>query len=237
MNKIDEINTRWPSWGSRKITAKLNINFIKEKENSGLKVNRKRIKRLMGAMGIEAIYPKKNLSIPDKQHKIYPYLLRGLTISRPNQVWGIDITYIRLASGWMYLTAIIDWFARFVLAWEISDSLEKEMVINTVRKAFEINLPDILNSDQGSQMTSDDYIKTVEDKGVKVSMDGRGRAFDNIFIERLWRSVKYEEVYIKEYHTPKEAKLNLSQYFNDYNYERPHQNLNDQIPAEIYFKN
>jgi len=118
-------------------------------------------------MGIEAIYPKKNLSIPDKQHKIYPYLLRGLTISRPNQVWGIDITYIRLASGWMYLTAIIDWFARFVLAWEISDSLEKEMVINTVRKAFEINLPDILNSDQGSQMTSDDYIKTVEDKGVK----------------------------------------------------------------------
>lgn len=233
MNRIDEINTRWPYFGSRKIRAKLNSNF--KRESLGLRVNRKRVRRLMRVMGIEAVYPKKHTSIPDKQHKVYPYLLRGLTINRPNQVWGIDITYIRLVNGWIYLTAIIDWFARFVLAWETSISLEKEMVINAVKKAFEINLPDILNSDQGSQMTSADYIKTVEAEGVKISMDGRGRAFDNIFTERLWRSVKHEEVYLKEYHTPKEAKLNLDQYFSDYNYERPHQSLNDQMPTEVYF--
>lgn len=235
MNRIDEINTRWPGWGSRKITAKLNRNF--KKENLGLKVNRKRVRRLMGIMGIEAIYPKKRTTIPNKLHYKYPYLLRGLVIDQPNQVWGIDITYIKLMGGWIYLTAIIDWFARFVLAWETSITLEKEMVISAVKKAFEINLPDILNSDQGSQMTSEGYIKTVENKGVKVSMDGRGRCFDNIFTERLWRSVKYEEVYIKEYQNPKHARQNLDEYFNDYNYERPHQSLNDQIPAEVYFKN
>ena len=190
----------------------------------------------MRIMGIEAIYPQPRTSIPDKQHRIYPYLLKGLAINRPDQVWGIDITYIRLTEGWVYLTAILDWFARFVLAWEISDSLEAEMVIKTVKKAFEINIPDILNSDQGAQMTSADYVKTVERKGAKISMDSRGRAFDNIFTERLWRSVKYEEVYLKEYQTPREARQNLDQYFKDYNYQRPHQSLDYQTPAEVYFK-
>lgn len=235
MHRIDEINTRWPTWGSRKIRAKLNHSFVKE--DLTLWVNRKRIRRLMDIMGIEAIYPKKRTTIPNKYHKIYPYLLKNLVINKPNQVWGIDITYIRLTSGWIYLTAIIDWFARFVVAWETSISLEKEMVINVVKKAFQINIPNILNSDQGSQMTSEDYINLLQAYGARVSMDGRGRAFDNIFTERLWRSVKYEEVYLKQYQTPREASLNLNQYFHDYNYERPHQSLNDKIPAEIYFKN
>lgn len=234
MNRIDEINTRWPTWGSRKITAKLNIDF--KKENLNLKVNRKRIKRLMKIMDIKPIYPKKYTSIPDEQHKIYPYLLKGLIINKPNQVWGIDITYIRLIDGWIYLTAILDWFTRFVVGWETSISLDRQMVVSAVKKALLINIPNILNSDQGSQMTSADYINLLKSKGIKISMDGRGRCFDNIFTERLWRNVKYEEVYLKEYQTPKEARQNLDQYFKDYNYERPHQGLNDRIPAEVYFK-
>jgi putative transposase len=235
MHRIDEINTRWPVWGSRKITAKLNHCF--RQEQLTLLVNRKRIKRLMGMMGIQAIYPKKKTSIPDRQHHIYPYLLRDMLIDRPNQVWGIDITYIRLVNGWIYLTAIIDWFARFVIAWETSITMDTDMVVNAVNKAFEQNLPDILNSDQGSQMTSGSYTNLLKANNVKISMDSRGRFYDNIFTERLWRSVKYEEVYLKDYQTPKEARQNLNQYFHDYNYERPHQNLDDFTPAEIYFKN
>lgn len=235
MNKIDKINTKFPYFGSRKITAKLNRQF--KEEELDLKVNRKRIRRLTEIMGIEAIYPKKHLSIPDKEHQIYPYLLRGLIIDKPNQVWGIDITYIRLVNGWVYLTAILDWFTRFVVSWETSISLDKEMVINTLEKAFNINIPDILNSDQGSQMTSADYINLLKSKGIKISMDGRGRVFDNIFTERLWRNVKYEEVYLKEYQNPTEARENLNEYFKLYNWERPHQNLDYQVPADLYFKN
>lgn len=235
MNRIDKINTKFPYFGSRKITAKLNRDF--EKESWGLKLNRKRIQRLMRIMGIEAIYPKKYTSIPDKQHQIYPYLLRGLTINKPNQVWGIDITYIRLINGWIYLTAILDWFTRFVVSWETSISLDKQMVISAIKKAFKINIPDILNSDKGSQMTSADYIDLLKSKGIKISMDGRGRVFDNIFTERLWRNVKYEEVYLKEYQNPKDARGNLNEYFKLYNWERPHQNLNYQTPADLYFKN
>lgn len=238
MNRIDQIHTRWPYFGSRKITAKLNRAFKKrEKNNLGFKVNRKRIKRLMGIMDIEAIYPKKYLSIPDKEHQVYPYLLKGLIINQPNQVWGIDITYIRLVNGWIYLTAVLDWFTRFVVGWETSISLDRQMVISAVKKALQINIPEIINSDQGSQMTSADYITLLKSKGIKISMDGRGRCFDNIFTERLWRNVKYEEVYLKEYQNPKEARENLDQYFQDYNYERPHQNLNYQTPADLYFKN
>lgn len=235
MNRIDEINTKFPYFGSRKITAKLNRQFKEEKLD--LRVNRKRVQRLARIMGIEAIYPKKYTSIPDKQHQIYPYLLRGLTISKANQVWGIDITYIRLINGWIYLTAILDWFTRFVVGWETSISLDKQMVISAVKKAFTINIPDILNSDQGSQMTSTDYIDLLKSKGIKISMDGRGRVFDNIFTERLWRNVKYEEVYLKEYQNPKDARENLDEYFKLYNWERPHQNLNYQVPADLYFKN
>lgn len=228
MNQIDEIYTSCPFYGSRKITAQL--------KRDGYPVNRKRVQRLMGIMGIEAIYPKRCLSLPDKYHQVYPYLLKGLIINRPNQVWGIDITYIRLVNGWVYLAAILDWFSRFVLAWDLSLSLEKELVINIANKAFLINLPDILNSDQGSQMTAKEYLELVESKGIKVSMDSQGRVFDNIFNERLWRAVKYEEVYLKEYYSPKEAKQNLNNYFNFYNFKRLHQSLNYQTPAEVYFR-
>jgi putative transposase len=235
MHRIDEINTRWPAWGSRKITGKLNHSF--RCEQLTLQVNRKRTRRLMRIMGIQAIWPKKYTSLPAKQHQVYPYLLNGLVINKPNQVWGIDITYIRLLNGWLYLTAVLDWFSRFVLAWETSISLETEMVVSAVSQAFDKSRPEIINSDQGAQMTSASYINACKNKGVKISMDGRGRAFDNIFTERLWRTVKYEEVYLKEYQNPKEARLNLNQFFYDYNYERPHQNLDEYTPAEIHFKN
>lgn len=235
MNRIDKINTKFPYFGSRKITAKLNRQFKEEKLD--LRVNRKRVQRLAGIMGIEAIYPKKYLSIPDKEQQVYPYLLRGLIINKPNQVWGIDITYIRLINGWIYLTAVLDWFTRFVVSWETSISLDRQMVLGALNKAFTINIPDILNSDQGSQMTSQEYINLLKAKGIKISMDGRGRVFDNIFTERLWRNVKYEEVYLKEYQNPKEARKNLEEYFNLYNWERPHQNLDYQMPADLYFKN
>jgi putative transposase len=163
MHRIDEINTKWPAWGSRKITGKLNHSF--RQEQLTLLVNRKRVRRLMGVMGIEAIYPKKSTSLPNQYHDKYPYLLRRLVINRPDQVWGIDITYIRILNGWIYLTAILDWFTRFVVAWETSINLETDMVVNAVNKVFEQSLPDILNSDQGTQMTSAGYINTVGGQG------------------------------------------------------------------------
>lgn len=235
MHRIDEINTRWPAWGSRKITDRLN-NALRL-EDLTLRVNRKRVRRLMAVMGIQAIYPKKKTSLADKYHKSYPYLLKDLLINRPNQVWGIDITYIRLTNGWLYLSAIIDWFTRFVVSWETSITMGTLLVTDTVKKAFEINQPDILNSDQGSQMTSNEYTGLLEKNKVKISMDSRGRYFDNIFTERLWRSLKYEEVYLKDYQSPKEARENLDIYFTDYNYERPHRSLNGYTPAEMYFNN
>ncbi len=186
-------------------------------------------------MGIEAIYPKPNLSLNGKSHKVFPYLLKGLDIKAPNQVWGIDITYIRLAGGFVYLVAIIDWYSRFVIDWEISTSLDKEFVLESLKRAFSKALPEILNSDQGVQMTSEDYISLVTGNGVKISMDHKGRCFDNIFTERLWRSLKYEEVYLKEYSSPKDAILSTREYFEFYNYERLHQSLNYLTPAEVYF--
>lgn len=227
MERIDEIYTKRPFYGSRRITKQL--------RREGFKVNRKRIKRLMGIMGIEAIYPKPNLSLNGKSHTVFPYLLKGLDINRPNQVWGIDITYIRLAGGFVYLVAIIDWHSRFVIDWEVSISLDKEFVISCLKRAFVKAKPEILNSDQGVQMTSEDYINLVTDSEVQISMDNKGRCFDNIFTERLWRTVKYEEVYLKEYSSPRDAILNLTEYFNFYNYERLHQSLEDLTPAEVYF--
>lgn len=227
MERIDEIFTRRPFYGSRRITSQL--------KREGLAVNRKRVKRLMGVMGIEAIYPKPNLSLNGKTHSVFPYLLKGLDINRPNQVWGIDITYIRLNGGFVYLVAIIDWYSRFVVSWEVSISLDREFVINCLKKAFLKAQPEILNSDQGVQMTCQEYIDLVLAQGVQISMDHRGRCFDNIFVERLWRSLKWEEVYLKEYSSPKEASQNISEYFEFYNYQRLHQSLNDLTPAEVYF--
>lgn len=227
MHKIDEIYTGAPFYGSRKITKAL--------KREGHKVNRKRVQRLMRKMGIEAIYPKRNLSKPGKEHLVYPYLLKGLQIVSPNHVWGVDITYIRLLTGWLYLTAILDWYSRYVVSWQLSDSLAKEVVLLAVEQAFGQTVPEILNSDQGSQMTSREYVELVEGNGAKISMDSRGRAFDNIFTERLWRTVKYEEVYLKEYRTPREARENLDGYFKFYNDKRLHQSLDYKTPAEVYF--
>lgn len=227
MARIDEIFTKRPFYGSRRITKQL--------KKEGVKVNRKRVKRLMGIMGIEAIYPKPNLSLNEKPHPIFPYLLKGLNINRSNQVWGIDITYIRLAGGFVYLVAVIDWYSRFVIDWEVSISLDKEFVISCLKRAFLKAKPEILNSDQGTQMTSEEYISLVTGSGAQISLDHRGRCFDNIFTERLWRSVKWEEVYLKEYSSPRDAILNLREYFEFYNHERMHQRLEDLTPAEVYF--
>jgi putative transposase len=189
----------------------------------------------MREMGIAGIHPGPNLSKRRSDHKVYPYLLRGLNITRPNQVWGIDITYIRLARGWLYLVAIIDWFSRYVVSWELADSLEVGFVLTAVAKAFTLAKPDILNSDQGSQFTSPSYLELLHGAEVQVSMDGKGRASDNIFTERLWRSLKYEEVYLHDYQSPKEARTGISRYLDFYNQERLHQSLDYQTPAEVYF--
>jgi len=227
MHQIDEEYTKTPFYGSRKITAVL--------KRRGYEVNRKRIQRLMRSMGIEAIYPGPNTSKPHPDHKIYPYLLRDRIITRVNEVWGIDITYIRLRHGWVYLVAIIDWVSRYVLSWELSITLEVDFCIRALEKAFSLTLPEIFNSDQGSQFTSVDFIEKLKEKGIQVSMDGRGRAMDNIFTERLWRSVKYEEVYLHNYRTVGEAKQVINNYLGSYNQERPDQSLDYRTPAEVYY--
>jgi len=224
MNRIDELYTKRPFYGSRKIAKELGY-------------NRKRIQRLMREMGIEAIYQKPNLSKNILPHPIYPYLLRGVTASHPNHIWGTDITYIRMRHGFLYLTAYLDWFSRFVLSWRLSTTLEIEFVLDAAEEALiKYHAPDIENSDQGVHYTSKRHIQLFTDHGSKVSMDGRGRAMDNIFTERLWRSVKYEEVYLKDYASVLEAKENIGNYFTFYNYERKHQSLSYQTPAEIYFE-
>ena len=228
MRRIDEQYTRTPFYGVRRMTAWL----IKQ----GYEVNRKRIRRLMRLMALEAVYPKPRLSLASKEHRKYPYLLRGISIDRPNQVWSADITYLRMGSGFIYLIAIMDWHSRHVLSWELSTTLDKEFCLKALRKALLVSTPEIFNTDQGVQFTSEDFIKILEDKGIKISMDGKGRAFDNIFVERLWRTVKYEEVYIHSYQTVQEARLNLEKYFQFYNTERLHQALNYQTPKDIYFK-
>jgi putative transposase len=222
MNGIDRIYTAHPFYGSRRIAKDLGV-------------NRKRIQRLMREMGYEAIYPKPNLSKNTIPHPIYPYLLRGVTAARPNHIWGTDITYIRMKYGFLYLVAYLDWFSRFVLSWKLSTTLETEFVMDAAREALVMGTPEIENSDQGVQYTSQEHINLWEENKVKISMDGRGRAMDNIFTERLWRSLKYEEVYLKEYATVLEAKENIGTYFNFYNYERKHQSHNYRTPAEIYF--
>lgn len=227
MNLIDEEHTKHPFYGSPKLWA-----YLKRK---GHGVNIKRIKRLMHAMGIRAIYPAMNTSKPAIGHKIFPYLLSGVEIIRPNQVWSVDITYIRMAYGFMYLVAIIDWYSRYVLSWKLSNTMDKEFCLEALLEALRLGNPDIFNSDQGSQFTSDDFTGVLLARDIQISMDGKGRALDNIFVERLWRSVKYEDIYLKNYEAPREARTGLVGYFYFYNNERPHQSLNYQTPSEVHF--
>ena len=227
MRRIDELYTQWPFYGSRRLTEHL--------RTEGLLVNRKRVTRLMGVMGIEAIYQKPRTTKATPEHEKYPYLLRGLEIRHPNQVWCSDITYIRLHRGYVYLVAVMDWFSRFVLTWRLSNSLETTFCLDALQEALErYGAPGIFNTDQGSQFTSTDFTDCLKAAGVDISMDGRGRVFDNIFIERLWRSVKYEEVYLKDYLTMSEAAGNLGRYFDFYDNVRLHQALDYTTPAAVY---
>jgi putative transposase len=228
MRLIDREYTRAPFYGYRKMTARLN-------NRPGIQVNRKRIARLMGKMGLQAVYPRPRTSLPNQQHRKYPYLLRGLAIKRPNQVWGADITYVPMPLGFMYLVAIMDWFSRFVVAWQLSNTLEGGFCLEALHLALRDGQPDIFNTDQGSQFTAHDFTATLEAASIRISMDGRGRVFDNIFVERLWRTVKYEDIYIKEYVTVPALVAGLDDYFHLYNFERPHQSLGYQVPADVHF--
>lgn len=227
MMLIDRQYLKCPFYGSRRISAWL--------RTIGHHVNRKRVLRLMRLMGLETIYPRKRLSQVEKEHRVYPYLLRGLRIEQANHVWSADITYIPMRKGFIYLVAIMDWYSRYVLSWEVSVSLEKDFCISALEKALLIGKPEIFNSDQGSQFTSLDFVNILLARSIAVSMDGRGRAFDNIFVERLWRTVKYEEVYLKDYADVKEAVRQLADYFRFYNNERLHQSLDYKTPASVYF--
>jgi putative transposase len=229
MNSIDKIYTDKPFYGSRRIK-----NDLEDYHN--IRICREHIQRLMRLMGIEAIYPKKrfNLSQNCSLNKTYPYLLKDYQITKPNQVWGTDITYIKLEKGWAYLAAILDWFSRYVITWKLSSKLESDFCIDNLQNALEINLPQIHNSDQGVQFTDKNYTGILEEKEIKISMDGRGRCMDNIFTERLWRSVKYENVFLKSYHDIMDARMGLKDYFKFYNIQRRHQSLDYQTPEFVY---
>jgi putative transposase len=228
INLIDEQFTRAPFYGVPRMVAWLNV--------QGHEVNPKRVRRLMRLMGLQAIYPKPRLSSSSQQNKKYPYLLKGLMIDRPDQVWCADITYVRMVQGFVYLVAIMDWYSRFVLAWEISTTLDTVFCLAAVDRALELSKPGIFNTDQGSQFTSLEFAGRLKQAGIQISMDGRGRVFDNIFIERLWRSVKYEEIYLHQYRTVSEARTLLTKYFLFYNMERLHESLGYQTPYQIYVK-
>jgi len=201
----------------------------------GHMVNHKRVERLMRVMGLQAIVPGPHTSWPHPQHVVYPYLLRGLKISAPNDVWCADITYVPMRRGYLYLVAVMDWFSRYVLSWELSNSLEAAFCLEALECALKGARPGIFNTDQGSQFTSEEFTGRLQDAGIRISMDGRGRVTDNIFIERLWRSVKYEEIYARDYENGRAARLGLAPYFRFYNTERPHQSLGNRTPADIYF--
>jgi putative transposase len=203
-------------------------------QGQGYDVNPKRVARLMELIGIAAIYPKPKLSVPGEGHTIYPYLLEGVEVNRVNQVWSTDITYIRMAQGFVYLVAVMDWFSRFVLSWALSVTMEVPFCIEALEKALGWGRPEIFNSDQGSQFTSEQFTDVLKRRDIAVSMDGRGRCLDNIFIERLWRSLKYEEVYLRDYRLVPEAQACIGRYFHFYNYERPHQSLEYRTPADLY---
>jgi putative transposase len=228
-HRIDEIYTDYPFYGSRRITVQL--------RREGRRINRKAVQRHMREMGIVGICPDPNLSQRNLEHRVYPYLLRQVTAAYPNHVWGIDITYIRLQQGWLYLVAVLDWFSRYVVSWQLDDTLDIDFVLVAVDRALSEYKPVIWNSDQGSHFTSPQYTQRLLTAEVQISMDGKGRALDNIFTERLWRSVKYEEVYLHDYQTPKQARTQLTTYFDFYNDRRPHQALGYLTPAEVFFAN
>jgi putative transposase len=237
LNAIDEIYTAYPFYGTRRMQVELEQEY-------GICIGRERIRHLMAQLGLEAIYPKPNTSKPTPGHEIYPYLLKGLKITKPNQVWGTDITYIRTTEGFVYLVAFMDWYSRYVVSWQLSDSLENSFVLAALQEALNFMadcglgipaVPTICNSDQGSHFTSVAYINLLEQAGVAISMDGRGRCLDNIFTERLWRSVKYENVFLQSYQNIQEAQAGLTDYFQFYNHKRKHQSLDYRTPASVYF--
>jgi putative transposase len=226
MRRIDEQYTARPFYGSRRMTRWL--------IEQGEEVNRKRVQRLMRTMGLEAIYPKPRLSAAGKGYKVYPYLLRGVTIARADQVWSTDITYVPMTSGSMYLAAVIDWFSRYVIAWRLSNTLDGAFCLEMLEEALRSGTPEVFNTDQGVQFTADAFTGCLESAGVAVSMDGRGRALDDVFVERLWRSVKYEDIYIRGYEAVPELRRGLGRYFGFYNDERLHQSLGYRTPATVY---
>lgn len=227
MRQLDHQYTKTPFYGSRRMTQSL--------RRKGYEVNRKRVQRLMRLMGIEAIYPRPNTSRSNDEHKIYPYLLRDVALERPNQVWATDITYIPMRSGFLYLVAILDWFSRYVVSWQLSNTLERSFCLEALDSALAYATPEIFNSDQGCQFTSIDFTSRLQAANVQISMDGRGRCFDNIFTERLWRTVKYEEVYIHDYEDVVDVYANLQRYWTFYNTERGHQSLDYKTPYEVHF--
>lgn len=228
MRVIDEQHLRCPFFGRRQMTDWLRL--------QGHTVNEKRVHRLMRLMSLEAVFPGKKTTIPSREHRIYPYLLRGVEIVRPNQVWSADITYIPMSEGFMYLVAIIDWYSRHVLSWELSNTMDSNFCIDALQHALEHwpCKPKIFNTDQGSQFTSHAFTSELTSRDIQISMDGKGRALDNVFIERLWRTLKYEEIYLKSYESVAELRNSLVTYFNFYGYERPHQALAGQTPAKVY---
>jgi len=228
MRLIDEQYTQTPFYGWRKMTVYLR----REKKKP---INGKRVRRLMRLMALQALYPRPRFKGQAAEHKIYPYLLRNLVIGRPNQVWSSDITYVRMASGFMYLTAIIDWYSRYVLAWQLSNSLDNHFCLVALEQALARTQPEIFNTDQGVQFTANSFTDRLEAAHIRISMDGRGRALDNIFVERLWRTVKYEHIYLHDYTTVAALQAGLTAYFNFYNNERFHQSLDYRTPAEVHY--
>lgn len=234
LDAIDEIYTAYPFYGSRRMQVELEQEY-------GIRIGRDRIRHLMTKLGLEAIYPRPNTSKPCPGHAVYPYLLRGITANYPNHIWGTDITYIRTAEGFVYLVAFIDWYSRYVVAWQLADSLENSFVLAALQDGLDfmadcgLGIPDICNSDQGSHFTSQAYIELLEQAGAQISMDGRGRCMDNIFTERLWRSVKYEDVFLSSYQGIDDARAGLVKYFQFYNHKRKHQSLDYHTPASVYF--
>jgi putative transposase len=226
MRLLDEEYTRHPFFGSRRMTAWL--------ERQGESVNRKRVQRLLRIMGLEAIYPKPRLSVAGRGHRIFPYLLREVRIERPDQVWSTDITYVPLARGFMYLAAVIDWYSRYVLAWRLSNTLDGSFCLEMLEEALGLGRPEVFNTDQGVQFTAEAFTGRLLSAGVAVSMDGRGRCLDNVFVERLWRSVKYENIYLHGYESVPALEQGLAGYWPFYNHERPHQALEYRTPAEVY---
>jgi putative transposase len=226
MRLIDEQYLRTPFFGSRQMRSWL--------RRQGHVINRKRVQRLMRTMGLESIAPKPRTTVPASGHRVYPYLLRKLEITRPNQVWGADITYVPLAYGFLYLVAILDWYSRYVVSWRLSNSLEESFCLEALEEALTVARPEIFNTDQGSQFTGQAWTSRLAEESVSISMDGKGRALDNVFVERLWRTVKYEEIYLKAYEGPAECRTGLMSYFPFYNRERPHQSLDGGTPWERY---